>query len=71
MTKEISDAAIKARPFTKYAYFILSSGLYCSYAAWKSKGEPNPFLKEKAEPRFTNRGEIDALLHSRAYTRLC
>lgn len=49
----------------RYIYFILSSFRLISYRQWKSQGEPNPFVSQKAKRRHTCQQEIVDIFQDR------
>jgi hypothetical protein len=42
----------------RYLYFVLSSFRLVSFRQWKAKGEPNPFVSQRAKRRHTSQQEI-------------
>ena len=42
----------------RYIYFMISSCRMISYGQWKAKGEPNPFVSQRAKRRHTSQQEI-------------
>lgn len=44
--------------FLKYGFFLLSTGRFQTFRAWRAHGKPNPFLKKEPENRQVRRSEI-------------
>lgn len=45
-------------PLVRYAYYLLSGCRLASFAAWRRRGEPNPFVRPSYERRQTQRTEF-------------
>lgn len=52
------DSLGQMPPVFRYLYFIVSSFRMVSFNQWKAKGEPNPFVSQRAKRRHTSQQEI-------------